>query len=295
MHISGGASKRFMDKIITLLTNLFNLNKLASVTVPGVLTAAALAYLLRPTPPTDKILIFDVDQEVQDELKDCSNVIKNTAFPSTPNDRAVFAKCQAPAKPACKKGDSPTTLEDTFSVAFQRRRAVDRRNQEILDDQKQKLARCMITEKSWQGIEKLKLDMVNADIAALQTQFTAAQQNLLDQLKTNSTLAENYRRELSGVQTKIDLKRADAIFFQQSANYRQSNLDELNRADSVISARLGEPGRLRPPKAFDEYVTGLVNHVVGFILLAIALGLVVNPISQGVTTSCFDMLFPEGF
>ena len=284
-----------MDKVISLLSSLFSLPKMASVTLPGVFAAAALAYLLRPTPPRDEVLVFDIDPVVQSEFEGCSKVIKDTTFPPTQNDRAAFAKCQPPAKPACKKADNPKTLEDTFSLAFHGRRKADRDNQKILEDQKQKLAQCMITEKSWQGVEKLKVDMANADIATLQARFTAAQQNLLDQLKTNSTLADNYRRELNRVQTEMDQKRADAIFYQQGANYRQSNLDELNRADAIISTRLAEPGRLRPAKVFDEYISGLVNHVVGFILLAIALGLVVNPISQAVTTSCFDTLFPEGF
>jgi hypothetical protein len=41
-----------MDQIITLLSNLFNLTKVASVTLPGIALAGALAVFLRPRAPS---------------------------------------------------------------------------------------------------------------------------------------------------------------------------------------------------------------------------------------------------
>jgi len=50
-----------MGQIITLLTNLFNLTKLASVTLPGLLSAAGLALILWPAVPIDVIpFVFHV-------------------------------------------------------------------------------------------------------------------------------------------------------------------------------------------------------------------------------------------
>jgi hypothetical protein len=297
-----------MDKIISLLQSLFSLNKVASVTVPGVLTAAALAFLLRPTPPIDEVPFYKPTEVILDNkstkletiLDKCRAAINSTHFSLSAADRGnydprAYQECQPPAEAACTASPEPIPLTDTFGTAFNLRRAINRSNQEKLEKQKQVIAGCMETEKAWQGIEKIKTDMANADITALQAQLTAAQQNLLDQQKANSTLRGRYSDVLNRVLDKIAGKRAEVIFYQESANYRQKNMDELTRADGIITARLGESGRLRPPKAFDDYISGLVNHVVGFVLLALALGIVVNPICQAVTTSAYDILFKDGF
>ena len=285
-----------MDKIISLLQSLFSLNKLASVTVPGVLTAAALAFLLRPTPPIDLIPSFKDDSGLSNNLRECQKAINSTTFPFSAAERESYRACQVP-KPACSRNSEQPNipLTDTFGTAFNLRRAIDRDNQRILEEQKQTIAHCLETEKAWQGIEKMEIDMVNADITVLQAQLTAAQQNLIEQQKANSTLVGAYRRVLQDVLENIAAKRSEIIFYQQSANYRQKNMDELTRVDGIITARLGEPGRLRPPKAFDDYISGLVNHIVGFVLLALALGMIVSPISQAVTTSSYDILFKDGF
>jgi len=44
-----------MDQIITLLTNLFNLTKMASVTLPGILSAGGVALILWPALPIDMV------------------------------------------------------------------------------------------------------------------------------------------------------------------------------------------------------------------------------------------------
>jgi hypothetical protein len=284
-----------MDKIISLLQSLFSLNKLASVTVPGVLTAAALAFLLRPTPPIDIIPSFKENLGLGESLQDCQTAINGIPFPASAADRKFYRLCQAPAEPACTPDAEPILLTDTFGTAFNLRRAINRSNQKKLEEQKQTIAKCLETEKAWQGIEKAKIDTASADITVLQAQLTAAQQNLIDQQKVNSTLTGQYRGVFNHVLEEITGKRSDVIFYQQSANYRQKNMDELTRVDGIITSRLGEPGRLRPPKAFDDYISGLVNHVVGFVLLALALGIVVNPLCQAVTTSSYDILFKDGF
>ena len=46
-----------MDQIITLLSNLFNLTKIASVTLPGLALAGALALFLWPPRPIDAIRV----------------------------------------------------------------------------------------------------------------------------------------------------------------------------------------------------------------------------------------------
>jgi hypothetical protein len=48
-------SEFHMDQIITLLTNLFNLTKVAAVTLPGLLAAGGLALVLWPPAPIDVI------------------------------------------------------------------------------------------------------------------------------------------------------------------------------------------------------------------------------------------------
>src|SRR5271157_3592762 len=66
-----------MDQIITLLTNLFNLTKVASVTLPGVALAGALALFLWPPRPVDTVRIPVVVHSAADlsrPQQPCSNL-----------------------------------------------------------------------------------------------------------------------------------------------------------------------------------------------------------------------------
>jgi len=66
-----------MDEIITLLSNLFNLTKVASVTLPGVSLAAALILFFHPPNPIDTIRIPAVSASaatVQPVQEPCSNI-----------------------------------------------------------------------------------------------------------------------------------------------------------------------------------------------------------------------------
>src|SRR5262249_18495433 len=103
-----------MDKVISLLQSLFSLNKLASVTVPGVLTAAALAFLFRPTPPLDTIPTFEETDNTRTRLTSCQDAVNAMRFPVNRSSGELFQKCQAPSEPACK--ESKNSLQDTFGT-----------------------------------------------------------------------------------------------------------------------------------------------------------------------------------
>jgi hypothetical protein len=71
-------------------------------------------------------------------------------------------------------------------------------------------------------------------------------------------------------------------------------VEELTRTQQVIKARLADPGRLRPRLGFDAFMTGLVNHVVAFILLSLASAIIVTATDRAVFGAFFEDLF-DGF
>jgi hypothetical protein len=252
-----------MDKIVSLLQSLLSLNKVASVSVPGILAAVGLAIILWPPRPIDQIPMVEIASQ--------QDVVLTT--------RA----CNVAIRPL----DSPKTLGDIRSIAVN--------DQLLLDQQKDKIAQCVELENSRKGFEKTQNDNLALDIADLQKLLNAALDTYSNYEKTDNPLASQFLAKARRHQNDILTKRTRILQNEQSIRNRDLYLAELARYDKIISDRLADPGRLRPRKTFDDLLTTLVNHVVAFILLAIALGVVVTPINQAASAGFFDQLFPEGY
>jgi hypothetical protein len=312
-----------MDKIITLLQGLFNLTKLASITLPGIISAGALAYLLRPTLPEDFIPNFVPNTnylpnsskpnpykgdevanpvDINTKLNACRNFDMAKIRPAEVEraKKEYMRNCLPPTEPACtqkwdNEGMNHLPLKKTANTSFAERRENKTKNQATLEKAKQTVAYCINAEQNWQGIESVQNEMLKNDITFFQKELSAAQDNLLAQQKANGIFIEKYRSDVSRAQNEINLRRERLIYNEQSSNNRKASLGDLKRIDDLISARLSDPGRLRPLQPFDYYLSALVNHVVALSLLAIALGVILDPLSQGITTACFDAIFKRGF
>ena len=319
-----------MGQIITLLTNLFNLTKVASVTLPGLLSAAGLALILWPAVPIDVIpFVFhvshsrafdiapdatcagenalgrqdayaqscqvvsfpieeakryiDVDQEqLRRRIQDLRNSGGGPA--ELADDEAEYNRNQLTIEELEKTGDP--------SLPASRRRQI--REQLLLDLEDQSFSECAELEISREGREEAENEQLKADLVIEEQKRTAAQTNYLAALASNSPVAGQYRTEMNYFEGCITLKRYTTLWNNEDINERGRRLTELSRQQKVIEARLTDPGRLRPRTAFDDFLTGLVNHMVGFILLSLAAAIIVTAIDNALFGVLFEDLF-DGF
>jgi len=59
--------------------------------------------------------------------------------------------------------------------------------------------------------------------------------------------------------------------------------------------RLADPGRIRPALSFDDYFSGLASHALAIALLAVAVGLVLDPVNTALWGGLFDWKFLDFF
>jgi hypothetical protein len=165
------------------------------------------------------------------------------------------------------------------------------RQQYLLDYEKDAFAACAEVEDSWRGIEEQENTLLNADAANLDKQRSDVQDAYITYLKANNPGIPKLRAELQQILNEIEITREKILKNSSSIKERERRSSELKRDVGTITDRLADPGRLRPRKTFDDYLSGLVNHVVGFILLSLALSLVVTAIDRATFDSIYEVLF----
>jgi len=316
-----------MDQIITLLTNLLNLTKVASVTLPGLLAAGGLALILWPAVPIDVIPVVTAISPSQIAVADnAAHRLPPRVKPSTEPSNAPASNFPPAFGQACfvefwtiddvdsrikwaVDHSSPAYDEallkneldqfndvrkqtDGLSVPEIRKRRV--REQFVLDMEDRNLAVCVDLEKSWQGQEEKEIAQLNTDADNLEKQRSAAQDNYLAYLKSSSPLAGRYEAAMDEAKARIDTVRNTIRGKNRDLQDRMLRLKQLNEDQQVIADRLKDPGRLRPQVGFDLFMTGLVNHVVAFILLSLAAAIVVTAIDRAAFGAFFEDLF-DGF
>jgi hypothetical protein len=316
-----------MDSFITLLTNLFNLSKLASVTLPGLALAGVVALFFREPRPVDVVPLAVVEFQapgLDQPQKPCSaeptlgnGNSQQNCMPNLnvgPRENASWAPVCRPVSfdlglfdelagggkqvsnitpkiPSDFKGE-PLISKDEIEQNEKNPRVLKQR---MLEAAKDSLTACMEVEKSWKGQEEENNKQLTADITGIDKQRSDMQDTYVAYLKSNNrVLAENYRTRLAGVEEHIDELRRRYNTNLVSINERERRLSELQRDSDIIKDRLGEPDRLRPIKGFDIYVQGLLNHIVGVILLAMALSLILNAFDRATFGAMFEGLF-DGF
>jgi hypothetical protein len=267
-----------MDKIATLLQSLLNLNKVASVTLPGLVVAVALALIWWPPRPEDRIPIV---------VKGGS---ETTVQHQGPNQQSLFI---VPEEQACNVDTSPLPPFKDWEWETNRSTAIQ--NQRSLDKAKDDIADCIEIETSRKGYEKTQNDHLALDIADLEKLLAAALDMYSNYEKSDNPLAARFHAKVELHKKEIKEKRESILRNEQSIRNRDLHLAKLGRYDKIISDRLADPDRLRPRKTFDDLLALLVNHVVAFVLLAIALGVVLTPLNQFASAFFFDWAFPEGY
>ena len=92
-----------------------------------------------------------------------------------------------------------------------------------------------------------------------------------------SPLESALKKKLKEKETEIAALQAHAANFQRLQKERARRVLELKRLENEMTKRLGDAGRLRPIQKFDDVLSGLGTHVVGFLTLVFAWGLLVIP------------------
>ena len=319
-----------MGQIIDLLTNLFKLTKVAAVTLPGLAAAGALALLFW-LPPVDVIPIAEqtfltpppkVPYQIQQELP-CPavpGVDRRDCRPPNTQDLTGMPACEVKQFFLsdvndcyhCTREDAQRILVDSPDGKMLHAAGLDEnrllpqqdgdkapeyidnasaRQQFVLDFEKHAFAQCAEVENSWRGVEEQANALLTADAANLDKQRSDVQDAYVTDLKTNNPGTEKLRGELQRILNAIESTREKILRNSSSIKERERRSAELKLDVGIITDRLTDPGRLRPRKTFDDYLSGLVNHVVGFILLSLALSLVVTAIDRATFDSIYEVLF----
>jgi len=148
--------------------------------------------------------------------------------------------------------------------------------------------------KACDGQEEKDIQPLNTDADILEKQRSAAQDNYLAYQKSNSPLAHRYEAAMDEAKARIDTVRNTIRGKDRDVQERMLRVKELNEDQQLITDRLKDPGRLRPRVGFDAFATGLVNHVVAFILLSLAMAIVVTAIDRAALSAFFENVF-DGF
>jgi hypothetical protein len=166
-------------------------------------------------------------------------------------------------------------------------------DQKVLDTEQSHLAMCIELENSMKGGEVSQNSQLNADIEVYKKDQADIQTAYEGYEKSNNPLRDLYWEKYEEANFRIENKRKTILSNEQMIRERDRRLAELARESNVIADRLKDPGRLRPRQAFDEFITTLANHAIGLALLAIAVGVLLNPINRGIITPFYDLLIEE--
>jgi hypothetical protein len=264
-----------MDQLITLLTNLLNLTKVAAVTVPGLLLTSAFAVLLWPPPPIDVVPVAVIGPEfpfgIASVFRSRTLNLSDVEFPcavelTTLTEGARGDSMMDMARQNLIRDHSLSSPESRKPLSSQLEKGLSPelkssvRDQVLLELEQIRLAECQDAEAELKQVQNTQSDFLSSDLAALEKQ---RENKKGAELVSMSSQIEEKRKALSGS------RQAVAEIDRQQAT--------LTRYSGMITSRLADPGRLRPKLDFNSFVTLQTNHIVGFIILSIAIGVVITP------------------
>lgn len=269
----------------TLATNAKN------VTLPGVFAALAFALLLWPPQPFDRIpTVIDNHVDVSQMRLDAS-VLSNLKDDSGDSLGEYLKR----STPACTVKEGADSYKFLTIPGVRDRPAVAVKNQLILDDVDRTLFKCIEEEQALQGAEDQAIKNVNALIATRTAERDGINANYQKYILALSPLQGEFKEKLSCKEDEIAELQAHALNFQRIQSERTRRVSQLQRLEGEITKRLADAGRLRPTQKFDDILSGLSTHIVGFLTLVFAWGLLVDPINRTVFSFFYDNGFDEAW
>jgi hypothetical protein len=253
-----------------------------NITLPGVVAATAFAILAWPPTPLDRITI-----QSERTLNIDAPLYWPLLAPLPPNDlRYPFA---VEGFPACSEGRPVRLFQDGKTI---RQIGEDaKKNQRLLEDAHQSYLRCIEAETVLNGED----DALISYTTNLLTQRAAERASILDKFQSYSLqlspVSGEFKKQLDDKDVEIRDLQIASLRYQQVKGQRGYRVDELNRLDKEVQARLAEPGRLRPKQQFDDILNGLSNHVLGFLTLVLAWSFLLDPINRALFSYVYDERF----
>jgi len=259
-----------------LLSSLGNLaGQVKNITLPGIVAAFAFALLIWPPDTADRIPFVADHQPNFNQLRIDAAVIQR--------DNAVTQDAYlATSHEACtvKEGvASPLFLQNS---GIQNRTEAAFLNQLTLDDTDRLLLKCAEEEQSLQNIEDLITGYLNTAITAKIADRDNLKTTYLKYVASLSPLAGTFKREVDDKDREIAKFQAYVAKFQHIKAERARRVNQYQRLDAEIKLRLGDAGRLRPKQKFDDILSGLGNHIVGFLTLVFGWALLIDPFNRAI-------------
>jgi hypothetical protein len=263
----------------TIATNVKN------VTLPGVLAAIAFALLLWPPQPFDRI------PTVKDNHVDIPSLqLRAKEFANDSTASLGLYRSQLPEACTVKEGSESYTFL-SVSSSFTDRAAVAVKNQLILDDADRTLLKCAEEEQALQGVEDQVVANINLLIATRTSERDGLNSLYQKYIQSLSPMRAEFGQRVRDKECDIAALQAHVLNFQRLQKDRTRRVAELQRLEKEITARLADAGRLRPIQKFDDILSGLSTHIVGFLTLVFAWGLVIDPINRAL----FSFVYVNGF
>jgi hypothetical protein len=272
-----------------LLTPLQNLwSNVKNVTLPGVFAALAFVILLWPPPTYDRV------PTVIDNHPDIAALRLEAGFFG--DESADYNVYLSRSTPACWVKEGSDSYRFLTIPTLRDRREVAVKNQLILDDIDRTLLKCVEEEQALMGIEDQAIINVNALITtrtAVRDGINTGYQKYV--LSLSDDMAAAFKIRLDTAQDEIDELQAEALNLQRIQKERLRRVAELQRLDGEMKMRLADAGRLRPTQKFDDILSGLSNHILGFLTLVVGWGLLLDPLCRAIFSYMYEYYFDDAW
>jgi Bacterial Ig-like domain (group 3) len=277
-----------LGSLNTLITQAKN------ITLPGVVAALAFAIIAWPPKPFDRIpTVIDNHPDIaQLELK--TRQLQEDGDPANLNG-SLGDYLLKQGTPAC------TVLEGADSYSFliipgvRDRAAIAVKNQLVLDDMNRTLSKCIEEEQALQGIEDQIITNTNALIATRITERDGINTNYQKYVNSLADLTGHFEQLRNAKEMEIAMLQARSLNFQRVQKERVRRVSELTRLQGEIGQRLADAGRLRPSQKFDDVLSALSAHIIGFLSLVLAWGLLIDPVNRTIFSFFYDNQFDDAW
>jgi len=272
-----------MNSLVELVSNVLNLTKLASLTLPGLLSAGVMALLLWPPKPLDVMpVVVNSDISVPPEIKvgpiSVGERVRELLRPTLPQPNCSVYEYRMLEKRDFQYAGSYSVSSDDIARA----------QQFALEEQNSDLSKCISDEERIAETEKHAVVAFQNDLGAVEASRSSAAHTLSAYESIDSPLVAEARGRFESIDGQVQHLRKNILAIDQQIGDREFEISELRRFKAMADDRLSDPGRLRPEKPFDAFVEVLSRHVLAFIILALTLGVIIKAI---ITSSGIPALY----
>jgi hypothetical protein len=256
---------------LSSLSDLLKLGDNIKLSFPGVLFAAVLVVMLWPPNPVDVIPVVG------------SNT---TNFGS-----AIGAPVQT-----VLAGEAPCQVNENYleelpsgvRAIFVDRIAIAKQRQFALEQESENLDRCLAEEKRLTGVEASAKTNLQRDLTTAEAARDASAGHLAEDERVGSPLLSYAQSRYDAANARVWDLRKKLAAKEQSLRNREWEVGELTRWKAWVNARLADPGRLRPVLGFDDFLKALSGHLLAFIFLSVAAGILAQVVITPGTLDALD-------